>query len=67
MPPHCRSASTCGATPPPTTSFHSYNPIPTGDDTPALVRARLEELAYLNEWVRAFHEERKAAKAFLSK
>lgn len=46
---------------------HSYNPIPTGDDTPALVRARLEELAYLNEWVRAFHEERKAAKAYLSK
>ena len=42
---------------------NNFNPVPTSDDTPALVAAREKELAFLNEWVAAFHGERRAAKA----
>jgi hypothetical protein len=45
---------------------NNYNPVPTKDDTPALVAARQLEISILNEWVAAFHAERSAAKAFLA-
>ena len=41
---------------------NNYNPIPSSDDTPALIAARDQETSILIQWVKEFHEERKAAK-----
>jgi hypothetical protein len=42
------------------------NPVPDpASDTPALVAARQLEIDTLNAWVRDFHAERRAAKAFM--
>ena len=45
---------------------NNYNPIPTTDDTPALVRAREEEIVILRGWIAQFNKEREQAKRFLS-
>jgi lysosomal Pro-X carboxypeptidase len=45
---------------------NNYNPVPTADDTPALRAARELEISILNEWVAAFHAERRAAQQFLA-
>jgi hypothetical protein len=45
---------------------NNYNPIPTTDDTPALVRAREEEILILRGWIAQFNKEREQAKRFLS-
>jgi len=44
------------------------NPVPNpASDTPSLVAARQFEVDTLNEWVAAFHAERRAAKAFVAR
>ena len=46
---------------------NNFNPLPIPQDTPEVIAARELEIAYLNQWVREFHAERAAAKAFLAR
>lgn len=46
---------------------NNWNPQPAADDTKELIAARELEIDILNRWVRDFHEERAAAKAFLDR